>query len=130
MATLLVVDDDNQIREVLANLFSTTHECHTADRAEQALAFLEFVSYDVILTDLALPGLSGRDLLAHVHRKHPTTPVIVISETFGEEEEHSVREMGAFAYLGKPLQLNEIEDAVVRAIANRQQFTRAPAQTS
>ena len=42
MATLLVVDDDKDIRETLGELFAESHECHSADRAEQALAFLEF----------------------------------------------------------------------------------------
>jgi DNA-binding NtrC family response regulator len=126
MATLLVVDDDNNIRETLSDLLGTTHECHTADRAEQALAFLEFETYDVILTDLAMPGLSGRDLLAHVQKTHPTTPVIVVSETFGEAEGSTLREMGAFAYCAKPLRLEEIEDAVVRAIAARQPRSPSP----
>ena len=40
MATLLIVDDDNKVRETLNDLLAETHECHTADRAEQALAYL------------------------------------------------------------------------------------------
>ena len=47
MATLLIVDDDSLIRNTLHELFSETHECHTADRAEQALAYLDLETYDV-----------------------------------------------------------------------------------
>ena len=125
MATLLVVDDDNDVRETLQALFLNVHECHTADRAEQALAFLEFESYDAVLTDLSMPGLSGRDLLRRIQRDHPTTPVIVISGTLDEEEAKSLMEMGAFAYFTKPFRLEDVEAAVDRAIARRQELTKA-----
>ena len=125
MATLLVVDDDNDVRETLQTLFLNVHECHTADRAEQALAFLEFESYDAVLTDLAMPGLSGRDLLQRIQRDHPTTPVIVISGTLDEAEAKSLMGMGAFAYFTKPFRLEDVEAAVDRAIALRQELTKA-----
>jgi len=125
MATLLVVDDDNMIRETLHDFFLSNHECHTADRAEQALAFLEFESYDAILTDLDMPGLSGRELLHRVKEDHPTTPVIVISGIVGEEEAGALIELGAFAYFTKPFKLEEIEAAVNKAVAHHQKLTRA-----
>jgi two-component system, NtrC family, response regulator AtoC len=117
MATLLVVDDDNHVRETLSDLLGSSHEVHTADRAEQALAFLEFETYDLILTDLDMPGLSGKDLLEHVQEIHPTTPVIVVSGTLGAAEGAQLTEMGAFAYFSKPFELAEIETAVNRALA-------------
>ncbi len=125
MATLLVVDDDNMIRETLHDLFLNTHECHTADRAEQALAFLEFESYDAVLTDLDMPGLSGRELLHHIKQNHPTTPVIVISGITGGEEARALIEMGAFAYFSKPFKLEEIEAAVDKAVAHHQELSKA-----
>jgi len=79
MATVLIVDDDNLIRDTLHELLSVSHECHTADRAEQALAYLDSETYDVVLTDISMPGLSGRELLRYVQAKHAATPVIVIS---------------------------------------------------
>lgn len=125
MATLLVVDDDNMIREALHDLFFNTHECHTADRAEQALSFLEFESYDAVLTDLNMPGLTGRELLHHIKQNHPTTPVIVISGICGEEEARTLLEMGAFAYFSKPFKLEEIEAAVGKAVAHHRKLSKA-----
>lgn len=123
MATLLIVDDDTLIRDTLHDLLSASHECHTADRAEQALAYLEIETYDAVLTDLSMPGLSGRELLNYVQDKHPSTPVIVISGMpeggYGQE----VIDMGAFAFFHKPFKLEEIEDAVDRAIAHHQELT-------
>jgi len=123
MATLLIVDDDNLVRENLHELLSASHECHTADRAEQALAYLDIETYDVVLTDLAMPRLSGRDLLSHIQTKHPTTPVIVISAMFEADDAREIIDAGAFACFAKPFNLAEIEAAVDRAIVRRQELS-------
>jgi two-component system response regulator AtoC len=123
MATLLIVDDDNLVRETLHELLSASHECHTADRAEQALAYLDIETYDVVLTDLAMPVLSGRDLLSHIQAKHPSTPVIVISGMFEKDAAREILDAGAFAYFAKPFNLTEIEAAVDRAIVRRQELS-------
>ena len=120
MATLLIVDDDTLIRDTLHDLLSPSHECHTADRAEQAFAYLEIETYDAVLTDLSMPGLSGRELLNYIQDKHPSTPVIVISGMPDGGYGREVIEMGAFAFFHKPFNLDEIEDAVARAIALHQ----------
>ena len=130
MATLLIVDDDATIRETLHDLLSSTHECHTADRAEQALAYLEVEDYHVVITDVSMPGLSGRDLLEQVKEKHPTTPVIVISGRPDGTDADSLVEMGAFAYVTKPFQLDDIEDTVTRAIARHHELITPPRPTS
>lgn len=126
MATLLIVDDDNIVRDMLHELLSTTYECHTADRAEQALAYLEVETYDVVLTDISMPGLSGRDLIKRIQADHKATPVIVISGMPGGADDidgKRILDLGAFAFFSKPFKLEEIEDAVVRAISRRQQLT-------
>src|SRR5882762_2366522 len=124
MATLLIVDDDNLIRDTLHELLSSSHECHTADRAEQALAYLDIETYDAVLTDLSMPGLSGRDLLRYIQAKHSTTPVIVISGMDGGDGKELL-EMGAFAFFTKPFMLDEIEVAVDHAIAYHQKLANA-----
>ncbi|MDQ3666103.1 MAG: response regulator [Acidobacteriota bacterium] len=126
MATILIVDDDNNIRETLAELLSDSNECHTADRAEQALAYLEVENYDVVLTDISMPGLSGREILKCVQERHPTTPVIVISGDSNAEAAAELLSLGAFAYLTKPFQLEVVEDTVNRALARRQELRATP----
>lgn len=122
MATLLIVDDDTLVRETLRELLSDSHDCHTADRAEQALAYLEVETYDVVLTDLSMPRLSGRDLLNHIQKNHPATPVIVISGMVEEDDAREIIDAGAFAYFGKPFNLEQIEAAVERAISRHQEL--------
>jgi DNA-binding NtrC family response regulator len=122
MATLLIVDDDSLIRDTLHELFSDVHECHTADRAEQALAYLDVETYDVVLTDIAMPELSGRELLKQIQANHPATPVIVISGLSNEADARALMDLGAFAYFAKPFKLEDVEEAVARAIARHQEL--------
>ena len=129
MATLLIVDDDNLIRDTLHELLSASHECHTADRAEQALAYLDIETYDAVITDISMPGLSGRQLLSYIQAKHSATPVIVISGMSEGDEAREIIEAGAFEYFAKPFKLEEIEAAVDRAISRHQELT-AQNQTS
>ncbi len=121
MATLLIIDDDSTVREMLQDLLSTTHECHTADRAEQAIEYLQIETYDVIVTDIAMPGLGGFELMNIIKENHPATPVILISGQL-ELDAESFTELGAFAFFSKPFLLEEVEAAVVRAIAYHQKM--------
>jgi DNA-binding NtrC family response regulator len=126
MATLLIVDDDNVVRDTLHELLSASHECHTADRAKQALAYLDIETYDAVITDISMPGLSGREILKYIQAKHPATPVIVISGLPDDEGDGlSLTKMGAFAYFTKPFKLEEIEEAVERAIVRHQELSAA-----
>jgi DNA-binding NtrC family response regulator len=125
MATLLIVDDDSLIRDTLHELLSPIHECHTADRAEQALAYLDIETYDAVLTDISMPGLSGRQLLDYIQAKHATTPVIVISGQSNEADAKELIQAGAFAYFAKPFRLEDIEEAVDRAISRHQELKKA-----
>jgi DNA-binding NtrC family response regulator len=118
VATLLLIDDDSVVLGNLYDLLCDVYECHTADRAEQALEYLAIQRYDVVLTDIAMPGLGGVEILKRIKEHHATTPVIVISSNDVEEKD-KLLEMGIFAFVPKPFKLEEVEDAVVRAIGYR-----------
>ena len=79
MPKILLVDDDETIRDTLYELLSQDYFCQTAETAEKAFARLEADEYDVVLTDISMPGLSGLELLGHVRQKFPDTPVIIVS---------------------------------------------------
>jgi DNA-binding NtrC family response regulator len=116
MADILVVDDDVVIRDTLCELLEYEYSCQTADTAEEALAKLESQRFDVVLTDVSLPGLSGMELLEKVLQLYPGTPVIVISGLSDEEQAQSLMRKGAFDYLLKPFRLEVVEGSVKRAI--------------
>jgi len=125
MATLLVVDDDPIIRELIHQLLGEKYNCRTADRAEQALEFLEVQNFDVIITDAFMPSLTGIQILERIRKLHLTTPVIFISGR-SEDLQKSFLEMGAFAFLNKPFRLELLEAAVSQAIAHHQRRGEGP----
>ena len=116
MADILVVDDDDVIRDTLCELLSQDYSCQTADTAESALAKLEAQSFDVVLTDISMPGLSGMELLNRVVQFYPDTSVIMISGISDQEQAQSLISRGAFDYLLKPFRLEVVEESVKRAI--------------
>jgi DNA-binding NtrC family response regulator len=119
MADILVVDDDEVIRDTLCELLSEGHSCQTADTAEDALAKLEAQSFDVVLTDISMPGLSGKELLSRVLQLYPGTPVIMISGLSDQEQAQSLMSLGAFDYLLKPFRLEVVEESVGRALDHK-----------
>ena len=120
MPSILVVDDDNLIRATLFDLFADQYRCQTAETAEKALALLKAETYDVVLTDISMPGLSGLELLGHVLQNYPGTPVIVISGIGDQEHAQGLIRLGAFDYLLKPFRLEVVEDSVARALSQRE----------
>lgn len=119
MTTILIVDDDDAIRGTLYDLLSARYECHTASRAEEALQYLDVQGYDAVLTDIALPGLTGLELLQRVQQGSSGTPVILISGKGSEQDSDSLIRMGAFAYVTKPFTLDQIELIVERAVEQK-----------
>jgi two-component system response regulator AtoC len=119
MPTLLIVDDDAAIRGMLYDLLSGKYECNTASSAEEAFQYLEVQHYDAILTDIAMPGVTGVELLKRVQLRDEDTPVILISGKGSEQDNESLLALGAFAYVTKPFTLKEIERVVERALAGK-----------
>ncbi len=126
MSLILVVDDDETIRDTLYDLLSEEHDCQTAETAEQAFARLEVDSYDLVLTDISMPGLSGLELLGHVRQKYPDTPVIIISGISDQDHAQGLIRLGAFEYLLKPFHLEVVEKSVKRALDRRRHLLKAP----
>jgi DNA-binding NtrC family response regulator len=121
MAEILIVDDDEVIRETLRELLSSEYTCETVETAEEALAKLQEEPFAVIVTDISMPGLSGLELLRHVLTHYPGTPVIVVSGHGDQEHANELIAMGAFDSLLKPFRLEIVEDSVRRALQSSQQ---------
>ena len=118
-AKVLIVDDDDTIRDTLYELLSEDYICQTAETAEKAFARIEADTYDVVLTDISMPGLSGLELLGHVRQRFPDTPVIMISGIGDQEHAQGLIKLGAFEFLLKPFSLEVVEKSVRRAVEYR-----------
>src|ERR1044072_7888173 len=122
MAKILIVDDDETIRDTLFDLLSEQYICLTAESAEKALARLPADRYDVVLTDISMPGLSGLELLGHILQQYSDTPVIMISGIGDQEHAQGLIKLGAFDFLLKPFSLDDVEKGVSRAVEHRQRL--------
>ena len=87
--------------------------------AEEAFQYLEVERYDAIITDIAMPGLTGIELLKRVQLRDEETPVILISGKGNEQDSESLLALGAFAYVTKPFTLDEMEQVVERAVTEK-----------
>jgi signal transduction histidine kinase len=120
-ARILVVDDENGIRQSLRILLKEDHEVHLAEGAAAALRVLEHNPIDVIITDLRMPGKSGVDLLRHVKADYPDVEVIILTG-YGElETAMKAVELGAFAYVVKPFNYEAMLEYVAKALEKRQE---------
>jgi DNA-binding NtrC family response regulator len=127
MPRVLIVDDDETIRDTLYELLSEEYVCQTAETAEKAFARLEADSYGVVLTDISMPGLSGLELLGRVRQRFPNTPVIIISGIGDQEHAQGLIKLGAFDFLLKPFTLEVVEKSVKRALEYRRRMLEASA---
>ena len=122
MPKILIVDDDETIRDTLYELLSAEYVCQTAETAEKAFARLDADQYDVVITDISMPGLSGLELLGHVRQKFPDTPVIIVSGIGDQEHAQGLIRLGAFDFLLKPFSLDVVEKSVRRALEYRKRL--------
>ena len=120
-AHLLLVDDDANTLASLSRAFRLAgHEATVCDNAARALELLRTENFDVIFSDVVMPGKSGLEFLEEIKNAGVKAPVILISGKGNEQDPQQLIDLGAFAYVSKPFRLIEIEDVVAQAIAKRQ----------
>ncbi|HET98121.1 MAG TPA: sigma-54-dependent Fis family transcriptional regulator [Desulfurivibrio alkaliphilus] len=117
MKTVLVIDDEPNYLIILGELLRDEHyEVFTAASGEEALNIIHRSDLDLIITDMRMPGMDGLALLKTVKAQHPDLPMIMIT-AFGEVDK-AVEAMrnGAFNYLAKPFNNDELLVSVRKAI--------------
>ncbi len=118
-ARILIADDETEIRVVLSDLLGAAYRCVTVESAEEALAELRARSYDLVISDIMMGGMSGLEMVPHVRALTPETVVIVISGAQTVESAIDALRVGAFDYVMKPFDLHHVEAAVRRALEHR-----------
>src|SRR5690242_14735475 len=115
--TLLIVEDEKILRESLAELLA--EEGHEILQAENGKAAYELVlqrPVDLVLSDIRMPEMDGLTLLGHLRKIAPQTPVIVITAFGTVESAVSAMRSGAYDYLLKPVQFDDVLVKVQRAL--------------
>lgn len=120
--TLLIIDDEKNIREGLANDFEMEgYNVKIAENGKIALEILSKGDIDLVITDLRMPGgVSGDDIIQFVTREMPGIPVIVLTGHGSIDEAVKAMQNGAYNFLTKPLNLEQLELTVKRALQGRE----------
>ncbi|HCA20581.1 MAG TPA: transcriptional regulator [Treponema sp.] len=119
--TLLIIDDEKNIREGLAANFELEgYDVKTAATGEEGLALIEKGDIDLVITDLRMPGISGEKVLAKVTAETPGIPVIILTGHGSIDSAVDAMRHGAYDFLTKPLNLDQLTMIVKRALESRE----------
>ena len=123
-ARILVVEDSAVMRQLMGRAIDGVAEVEGWDEAEngiEALRKLAAAEYALVLVDLNLPVLDGLKLIERIRkdRDSAATKIMVVTTDSNEEDRRRAMQLGADAYLLKPIQLQALRDAIARAIASR-----------
>ncbi len=117
---ILIVDDEPDITEILADLLGDNHECTTASSAEAALELLAANEFHLVVSDITMPGMSGLEMLPRAKSISPNTVVVMISGMQTVESAIGALRLGGFDYLMKPFDLRQVEAVVKRALEHHE----------
>jgi two-component system, NtrC family, response regulator PilR len=121
---ILVVDDEVSMREFLGILLERESYCvDLAESAEAALTLLQSASYDLVVSDVKMPGLNGLELLAKIKDLTPDTAVIMATAFSTAEQAVEAMKLGAYDYIAKPFNVEEIK-IIVRNALDKRSLTR------
>lgn len=122
---VLIVDDEPDIREVLElTLGRMNLETRSAANVDEAKHLLDEYKFDLCLTDMRLPDGNGIDLVRHIQEKFPYLPVAVITAFGNMETAIAALKAGAFDFVSKPLDLNDLRNIVRSALRVGQSTVR------
>src|SRR5215472_12159960 len=120
MARVLVIDDDASLRYTLEAVLSDAGlSVETCEGGLEGIAAFEARGADVVLTDLAMPDVDGMQVLERVHAADPSVPVLMLTAHGSERVAVAAMKAGAYDYLPKPFDPDELVLAVKRGIETR-----------
>jgi len=118
---ILVIDDEEQMLDSLRlNLQQTGYSVSTAASGEAGLALFEGGGFDLVLCDLQLPDVPGMEVLKKLKEMHPATEVIIISAYGSIENAVEATKAGAFHFVEKPFEFDELQLLIDRALERQE----------
>jgi DNA-binding NtrC family response regulator len=119
-ARVLLVDDKQNMLDLLARIVGDAHDVVMSSDARHALRLLAAEKFDVVVTDVRMPGADGFDILRAVKKHHPDSEVIVMTAFASIETAIQAMRLGAFDYLQKPFDPDDVNLVLARALAPHQ----------
>jgi two-component system, NtrC family, response regulator PilR len=128
MISILVVDDEQGMRDFLKIMLKKEgYQVQTAGNGDMALSILQEGSFDLVISDIRMPGMSGLDLLGSIKELYPDLPMIMITAFASPDDAVIAMKNGAFDYISKPFNIEEIK-SVVESATSRKSKTSPPPQ--
>jgi len=119
-ARILVVDDDRRICELLVEtLGAIGYQAEGAFNARTALKKIDTEKFDLVISDIVMPEISGIELLAELQKKKAGLPVVMITGNVYEDFLQGARSAGAAALLTKPFRISQIEQAMEEVLGKK-----------
>lgn len=119
--TILIIDDEDNIRNGLATNFELEdYEVKTASNGQEGLDLIAKGDIDLVITDLRMDGISGEEVVKRVTTETPGIPVIVLTGHGSIDAAVEAMKSGAYDFLTKPLNLDQLNLIVKRALENRE----------
>jgi signal transduction histidine kinase/CheY-like chemotaxis protein len=116
-ARILVVDDEEAVREVLSKILSkVSHQVTVARDGEEGIRLFKEGMFDLVLTDLGMPGLSGWEVCRMIKKINPQTPVGMITGWGMELSQKTMKEYGLDFMISKPFEFNQIVKIVAETM--------------
>src|SRR5947209_15778923 len=116
---ILVVDDEEGVRNLFASFLSESFDCTTAASAEEALLLLAARPYALVISDVMMPGRNGIELLREIVARYPDTVVVMCSGVDRTQRVLDAVRLGAYDYLVKPCDLDVLAMTIERALERR-----------
>ena len=117
-STILVVDDEPYFRQLIRDILEKeSYEIVEASSSKEVEALINRYQFSAVLTDYAMPDVSGQDVLLLIKRLQPDLPVLIVSSHHDFDAVRQVFRDGALDYLVKPFSDKELSQAVMRAVA-------------
>jgi len=121
-ALILVIDDDEFVRSVLSRtLAQANHQVTLAESGEKGVQIFKEGKFDIVLTDLGLPGMSGWEVCRMIKETSPQTPVGMITGWGVEKNRGEVEEYGLDFFVSKPFDFNQILNVVAETMASKEE---------
>ena len=118
--TILLVDDDSHCTDIISEVLKKTGlEVEVARDGEEALTKFTMKSFELVLTDLMMPKMSGMSLLKEIKRREKEAVVLVFTGFGTIESAVSAIKAGAYDYITKPINLDELELVINRALEKK-----------
>jgi DNA-binding response OmpR family regulator len=112
-ARVLIIEDDEEMRSLLKDFFvEEGFDTDSVSKGYDALGMLGKKSFDLVITDIRMPGLTGLDILPRIKKLQPSISIIIITVFGSEEVRRRAYERGATLYLEKPIQFQKLRELI------------------